>query len=174
MNRYIALLRGINVSGQKLISMAELKEHFKLPGFQNVVTYIQSGNVLFDSKETDTAILREKIEKQLQKKLGYAVTVVLRSTEAIRHVVQNNPFTGSLEGRKLYVTFLASEPSKGAYDALKGYLNEYEEVQISGTEVYIITNGYGDTKLSNTLIEKKLGIPATTRNWNTVNKVLAL
>lgn len=174
MNRYIALLRGINVSGQKLISMVELKEHFKMPGFQNVVTYIQSGNVLFDSKETDTAVLRDKIEKQLQKKLGYQVTVILRSLDSIRGIQQGNPFTGDLGDKKLYVTFLAEPAPAKAYESLKAYLNDEEEITISDTEVYMITPSYGNTKLSNTLVEKKLGVAATTRNWNTVNKVLTL
>ena len=68
MSRYVAFLRGINVSGQKLIKMEELRKHFEIPGFKNVVTYIQSGNVLFDAKETDTAKLRTKIEKMLAAK----------------------------------------------------------------------------------------------------------
>src|ERR1035437_5125901 len=90
--RYIAFLRGINVSGRKLIKMDALKQHFELPGFKNIVTYIQSGNVLFDTQETEEAKLRTKIEKQLALKLGYEVPAILRSTADIKSAINNNPF----------------------------------------------------------------------------------
>jgi uncharacterized protein (DUF1697 family) len=175
MARYVAFLRGINVSGQKLIKMEALRGHFIMPGVTNISTYIQSGNVLFDAKTNDTAALTQKIEKQLLKQLGYAVTVVTRSAEEMRAIIETNPFSeDEVNGRKLYVTLLANAPGKEEQKKLASFNTETEETRVIGKEVYLLTAGYGDTKLSNTFIEKKLGTTATTRNWATMNKLLAL
>lgn len=176
MKRYIALLRGINVSGQKLIKMEALREYFVMPGFKNITTYIQSGNVLFDAKEQDEAVLRKKIETQLLKKLGYAVPTIVRSIEDVQKVISNNPFKQVLteDTRKLYVTFLSDTPPADAMDLLKKYLNEQEEIHIIGKDLYFVTVAFGNTKLNNSVIEKKLGVSATARNWATVNKITAL
>lgn len=174
MKRYVAFLRGINVSGQKLIKMEELKKHFEMPGFRNIVTYIQSGNVLFDSKETDTSKLRLKIERQLTKQLGYEVPTIVRSLDEIASVIKKSPFTDGVGDGKLYVHFLSNEPRKGQQSALDPYKAENEELKIIGREVYLLTDGYGSSKLTNILIEKKLSVTATTRNWATINKVLEL
>src|SRR5690349_4856769 len=106
--RYVAFLRGINVSGQKIIKMEELREHFKQPGFSNIATYIQSGNVLFDTKETDAETLRAKIEKNLAKKLGYSVTVIIRSQAELEEITKTCPFSDTeLTGKaKIYITML--------------------------------------------------------------------
>lgn len=174
MARYVAFLRGINVSGQKLIKMEALRGHFEIPGLSNISTYIQSGNVLFDAKTTDAAALKQKIEKQLLKQLGYAVTVVLRSTDEIREIIANAPYKDAEAGRKLYVTMLADAPSTEGQKTLAAFNNDKEETKVIGKAVYLLTAGYGDTKLNNTFIEKKLGTAATTRNWATMNKILAL
>ena len=176
MTRYISFLRGINVSGQKLIKMEELRRHFEIPGINNVVTYIQSGNVLFDTRITDEIKLRKTIEKQLVTKLGYTVPTLLRSLDEIRNVVQSNPFEHiPVDGpRKLYVTFLSDTIGEAERSKLDPFKTEGEEYRIIGREVYLLLGGYGNTKLSNTLIEKKLGVQATTRNWATVNKILEL
>ncbi len=176
MTRYIAFLRGINVSGPKLIKMEELRKHFEIPGFKNVVTYIQSGNVLFDAKETDTTKLRAKIEKQLAAKLGYEVAVIVRSIDEIKQAIKRNPYPNADEDteRKLYVTFLSDTPDKALHASLDKYKNENEEFRILEREVYLLLVSYGNTKLSNALIEKKLGLCATTRNWATLNKILEL
>lgn len=174
--RYVAFLRGINVSGQKLIKMEALKQHFEMPAFKNVVTYIQSGNVLFDTKETEDSKLRSKIEKQLLLKLGYAVPVILRSVDEIKEVIKASPFRDPQKGttQKLYVAFLSAAPAASLHSTLDIYKNETEEVKIVGRELYIVTGGIGNSKLSLNLIEKKLGVAATMRNWATVNKVLEL
>ena len=176
MTRYVAFLRGINVSGQKLIKMEELRKHFEIPGFKNVVTYIQSGNVLFDAKETDTTKLRNKIEKQLAAKLGYEVAVLVRSIDEIKQAIERNPFSGieTDSTQKVYVTFLSGAPDSSLHAALDKYKSENEEFRILEREVYLLLASYGNTKLSNALIEKKLGLCATTRNWATLNKILEL
>lgn len=172
--RYSALLRGINVSGQKLIPMAELKEHFVMPGIKNIVTYIQSGNVVFDAAETSIAKLRTKVEKQLASKLGYAVTVIIKSRDEIAAVIDNNPFGKPGGDRKLYVTFLAEPAPTNAAELVNAYIGADEQMNIAGDVIYFATPSYGNTKFSNTLIERKLKTQATTRNWNTVNKLLSL
>lgn len=176
MMRYVAFLRGINVSGQKLIKMEVLRQYFELPGFKNIVTYIQSGNVLFDSKEVDEAKLLTKIEKQLVKQLGYEVPVVLRSIDEMRAVIGRNPFKDEPADsvRKLYVHFLSGVPEKLLHGSLDRYKSDQEEIKIVGREMYFLAPGFGNTKLTNSVIEKKLGVTATARNWATVNKVVTL
>ena len=176
MIRYIALLRGINVSGQKLIKMEELRKHFELPGFGNIVSYIQSGNVLFDTKEKNESVVRKLVEDTLSAKLGYHVPAIVRSIDNIRQVIKNNPFDMELSGppNKLYVTFLSDEPTQENVATLHSFVNENEVVHVSGRDIYFSTPAYGETKLSNTLIEKKLRVTATTRNWATVTKVTTL
>jgi uncharacterized protein (DUF1697 family) len=175
MTRYVAFLRGINVSGQKLIKMEALRQIFEMPGIKNITTYIQSGNVLFDSKETDGEKLRVKMEKQLLKQLGYEVPTIIRSLDEIRTIIEKNPFPISNDDhKKLYVHFLSDEPGKALHALLQPYKAPEEELMIMGREAYLVTPGYGNSKLSNALVEKKLGVTATTRNWATVNKVLEL
>ncbi len=171
--RYIAFLRGINVSGQKLIKMDALKQHFELPGFKNITTYIQSGNVLFDARGADEEQLRIKIEKQLAAKLGYEVPAIIRSIDDIRKAIVNNPFPHLAEdkGRKLYVTFLSSAPPLSVHTSLDSYKNADEELKVVDRELYIVSGGIGNSKLSLSLIEKKLGVAGTMRNWATVNKI---
>jgi uncharacterized protein (DUF1697 family) len=174
--RYVAFLRGINVSGQKLIKMEALRQHFEMPGIKNVVTYIQSGNVLFDSNETDEQKLRNKIEKQLNKQLGYDVPTIVRSITDIQRVIKSNPFKDSMDeaGKKLYVHFLSEEPESHLHALLDAYKSKDEEIRILKREAYLLTAGYGTTRLNNSLMEKKLGVTSTARNWATVNKITQL
>lgn len=176
MTRYVAFLRGINVSGQKLIKMDALKEMFSQLGFENVVTYIQSGNVIFNTKEKDTAKLRTKIEQYLLAELGYEVPTIVRSIAELEAIITQNPFPAVAVGdtRKLHVTMLAGAADMAKLPLLTAVLLEDEEIHIIGTELYMITHSYGNSKLSNTFVEKKLGLAATTRNWATINKVVKL
>lgn len=175
MTRYIAFLRGINVSGQKLIKMEDLRQYFEVAGFENVVTYIQSGNVLFDTAEKDEASLRKKVETLLADKLGYDVPTIIRSIKDLKKVVKNIPFQNlSTETRKLHVTFLSAIPAASQKGSLDAFKNEVEEVCVINREVYLLTEAYGNSKLSNTLMEKKLGVTATSRNLATINKILTL
>ena len=176
--RYIAFLRGINVSGSRLIKMENLRALFEELKFKNVKTYIQSGNVLFDAKETDDASLNKKIENHLHKYLGFEVTVITRSLTEIGEVIKQNPFPKIEinEDVQLYVSFLPEIPESKQSALLLAAANEYEKFIIINREVYCLCSKKADgTRLfSNTLVEKKLKLPATTRNWATVNKVLTL
>ena len=177
MVRYIAFLNGLNAQGQKVTTMEELRGYFEeLLGLQNVITYIQSGNVLFESEATDEVDLRTKIEKQLRERLGYNVTVILRMFHEIRNVIKNNPFDHLRvdDTRNLYVTLLSDVPPYAVRGSLGVYSNDAEDARLVKREVYILSSNYGKTCFPNSLIEKKLGVAATTRNWATLNKILEL
>ena len=172
MNTFISLLRGINVNGQKKINMIELKSLCQSLGLAEVSTYVQSGNVVFDSAEQNTAKLSAMIEAAIEQSFGFAVSVFLREPNDFQRLVEDNPF---LNGRnedpvRLHVTFLYSLPSKARLSNLNPPGSGADEFVVRGREIYLFCpNGYGRTKLSNTFFERKLNVPATTRNWNTVS-----
>ncbi len=177
MKRYIVFLRGINVSGHNMVKMETLKAYFEeILGIHNVITYVQSGNVLFELAETEERLLKQTIEKQLEEKLGYKVTAIVRTFDDVKKVVKNNPFVTikTEEKTKLYVTFLSEIPSYDVRGSLGVYSNDAEYARVVNREVYIFTGNYGKTCFSNSFIEKKLGVDATTRNWATLNKILEL
>ena len=174
---YFSLLRGINVSGQKKIQMAKLKLLYDSLGFQNVTTYIQSGNVIFESNDKDCDILSERISQKILDTFGFEVTVIIRTKDEWIKVIKNNPFAGKAEidQTRLYITFLHQEPDEIDADGLDQSKSKTEKYAIVGKEFYFYCpDGYGRTKLSNTVVEKKLKVTATTRNWNTVNKLLEM
>lgn len=177
MIRYVALLRGINVGGNRLIKMADLKEMFEAMKFKNVSTYIQSGNVLFDAKETDTDALRKKIEKALEKDLGYSVDIYLRSKEEMAAIVEYDAFKKMKAGEdaKVYVAFLSDTPTKAQIKAVEEASNETETFHVHKTELYLVSNRKpGDVFNIDTPVKKLLGMKNTARNWNTTQKLYAL
>jgi len=178
MQTFISILRGINVSGQKKILMAELKALYESLQFTDVNTYIQSGNVIFKSNEKLSDIeFAIKIEKALYKKYGFEVPVIIRSKDEIRKVISANPFLKekNMDEKRLYVTFLSEMPAKENTEITKSLDFSPDIFFIIGKEVYLcVSSGYGETKLSNNFFEKKLKVNATTRNWNTVQKLLQL
>ncbi len=174
MKTYISLLRGINVSGQKKITMDDLKKLYESLGFKKVQTYIQSGNVVFQSTEADGSAVIQKIEKKITKVYGFEVSVLIRTPEELQQVIARNPFTKQ-ESEKSYVTFLSGVPVQVPMDEINKAKNSSEKYKIVGKEVYFYCpTGYGKTKLSNNFFEKKLKLSATTRNRNTVNKLLEI
>ena len=175
MNKYISILRGINVSGQKKIKMTDLKALYESLDFQNVVTYIQSGNVIFDTLVDSMDDLKITIEKAIEEKYKFHVPVEIRTNHEIENIIRNCPF-GSVNlvenGTKVLVTFLSSEPQEVMASDIQKYVVAPEKLVVRGKEVYLhCPNGYGKTKLSNTFIEKKLKVEATTRNWKSVHKL---
>jgi len=177
MNTFISMLRGINVSGQKKIRMTELQRLYETLGLVNVETYVQSGNVVFDSPEPDASRLRALIEAQIEAAFGYQVFIFIRDAEDFRRIIDNNPFTSQRneDPDKLHVTFLYRAPSLSAWDTLKAPEGETDEFVRGEKEIFLFCpNGYGRTKLSNSFFERKLGVSATTRNWRTVNVLYAM
>jgi uncharacterized protein (DUF1697 family) len=176
MTKFIALLRGINVSGQKQIKMPDLKSLFEESGFQNIETYIQSGNVIFTSKEKLPEKLEQKISLAIKRKFGFDVQVIVLTPEEIEYVLKNNPFIKKKkDSEKLYVTFLAKSPSDENINKL--YATDYspEEYIIDGSYIYLfVPNGYGKAKLNNNLFENKLKVFGTTRNLKTIKALFEL
>ncbi|MDA4114026.1 MAG: DUF1697 domain-containing protein [Thaumarchaeota archaeon] len=174
MNTYISMLRGINVGGQKKVRMGELKGLYESLGFGKVRTYIQSGNVLFEYRDTDRSSLVRKIERGIDDRFGFEVPVVIRTKDELQRVIANSPFAGK-DDTKVHVTFLSAEPTGLTAEEISGAKDEAEEFSISGNEIYLFCpNGYGVTKLSNAFLERKLKVSATTRNWRTVKTLLSM
>ncbi|TMV50762.1 DUF1697 domain-containing protein [Paenibacillus mesophilus] len=174
---YIALLRGINVNGQKLIKMDHLKSIFESMPVSRVRTYIQSGNVLFEVEDRGTDQIRESIESKLKDALGYKVDVVVRTKDELELTVADNPFEedGAPDDGKIYVSFLSEKPTAEALRVLASFQSDVDEYRVAGREVYIRCRGqYGKSLFSNNFLEKKLGVIATTRNWQTVNKLVSM
>lgn len=176
--KYISILRGINVSGQKKIKMLDLKSLYESLGFQNVVTYIQSGNVIFETSDKNKSNVKMLIEDAIVKKYKFHVPVEIRTKREIESIIKNNPF-GTVDlvkdGTKVLVTFLSSIPDKVKVTEVLSKVVTPEKLVIKGQEVYLYCpNGYGVSKLSNSFIEKKLEVEATTRNWKSVHKLYEL
>lgn len=169
---FLALLRGINVSGQKKINMKDLQKLMEDTGFSKVQTYIQSGNLVFSSRSANPSAVKNKIENAIQEYYGFNVTVIIRTLNQMDVVLQNNPYIKK-EAGKLYVTFLESEP--GDKTEIQLPPGEKGEYTIKGSEIYLYTpEGYGGGKLDNNFLERKLKIKATTRNWNSCIKLTEL
>jgi uncharacterized protein (DUF1697 family) len=175
MMTYISLLRGINVGGKKPIKIGALGDLYQALGLRRVRTYLQSGNIIFDSTDVDTNGLSIKIQNELKKTIGFPVSVLLKKPEELREIIRNNPFVKEKEQIGLYVTFLFSSPSEACVEGLDKGSSNADEFAVRGKTIYVYcANGYGRTKYSNDYFEKKLGVVATTRNWKMVNKLLQL
>lgn len=174
---YICLLRGINVSGQKKIKMAELKVSFEALGFKDVITYIQSGNIVFKSQENSRKSLENLIHKMLLNDFGFDVTVIVLTPEAMKYAASNNPFEKDMtkDPKKFCVVFLQERPQPENIERLATYDYRPEEYVLDDQLVYFYAaNGAGNAKMSNNFFESKLKVRASSRNWRTVNKLLEL
>lgn len=174
MKMYIAFLRGINVGGHNKIRMVELRTSIEKTGFKNVQTYIQSGNVVFETEETSMTVIKNLLEKCIKKNFGVTIPVLLLEKEVIINILKNYPFK-TAEDKNQYFTLLY-------YPAKETMISAFNKLQFK-TEDYLLTQNYvylnckqgaGKAKLTNNLIEKKLEVIATTRNLKTMQKMLEL
>ena len=175
--KYICLLRGINVSGKNSIKMDALIQTFENLGAQNVSTYIQSGNVVFEHSETKSRMLAQKISDQIYSDFGFEIPVLVLTTKKLQQVIDNNPFPkeNTKEISALYVTFLSDKPESKNEMAILNHKTEAEEIVFTEVAVYLYCpKGYGRTKLNNNFLENKLKVQATTRNWKTTLKLLEM
>jgi uncharacterized protein (DUF1697 family) len=175
----VALFRAINVGGNAKVSMAALKELHESLGLTKVATYLQTGNVVFDSPDPalDPDQLAARLSREFEKKFGFPTTVMVRTGAELAEIFNKNPFRDQPQKlpKWIVVLFLTDPPTESAIaDLLKSYTGP-EEIQVMGREIYVYyTNGIGTSKLSNNLIEKKLKTSGTGRNWNTVTKLLEM
>lgn len=177
MKKYIALLRGINVSGHKLIKMTELKEMFEKAGFSNISTYIQSGNVVFSAKEEDTFSIQETIKTNILKTFGFDVDVQVLGAEKLKQIKENHSFLVGNENqlKAIYYTLLAEKPNKELVKELEQLEQTTEFFKITDEVIYCFyPNGVGRAKWHGTFFEKKLKVSSTTRNYNTMKKLTEL
>jgi uncharacterized protein (DUF1697 family) len=175
MTTYAAMLRGINVSGRNRLAMEDLRALVTAVGGTDVRTYIQSGNAVFVSRRSASAVVGS-LESGLESALGSKVPVLVRTKEELEAIIETNPFLHRGEDPKvLHVTFMGAVPRPEAVASVPMKTADTDELQVSGREVYLFCpNGYGNTKLTNSFFEKRLGSSATTRNWKTVTKLVEL
>jgi uncharacterized protein (DUF1697 family) len=174
--RYIALLRGINVGGNTMIKMADLKSCFEGLGFKNVVSYINSGNLAFDATKATEEKICTKIEKAVEKEFGKAIPVMIREQSSINKVLENNPFHGAYETHKqMHVLFMKEEMPKDKSAQLKAASTEQEQFEVIDREIYaLLKGGMAESLMGRGLIEKQFKVSVTARNWRTVEKLAEL
>jgi uncharacterized protein (DUF1697 family) len=173
---YVAMLRGINVGGNKRVVMADLRAWLEEMGLKQVRTYVQSGNVVFQSDQP-RARLVPAIEKKIEQRAGFPVRVMVRSAEELKRVLQNNPFLkrAGIEPSKLHVTFLREKAGAAGREKLLALPRGGDDFEIIGSEMFLhCPNGYGSSRLGNNVLEKAAGEAATTRNWRTVNALCSM
>lgn len=185
--RYIALLRGINVGGNTMIKMAELKAVFEECGLENVITYINSGNLAFDTEtsvssrhvskgSTLESTLVNQIESAILETFAKAVSVMIREQRHIQTIIDNNPFAGQFESHKeMHVLFMKDEMPADKQQQLLENQTDDERFSIVGREIYChLKLGVADSLLGKGFIEKKLKTAVTARNWRTVERLASL
>lgn len=173
MNKYIAFLRAINVGGRN-VKMDHLRELFTSWGFANVETFIASGNVIFETKSKDTDALTKQIEQGLKESLGFDVDTFLRSDSELAAIADYKPFPQSQidSAAALNVAFLSSPPDAEAQKQLISLKTDIDDFHIHGREVYwLCMKKQSESKFSNAILEKKLGISSTMRSIKTIKKM---
>lgn len=177
MHTHLALLRGINVSGHKMINMVALKKALEGIGFTNVVTYIQSGNVFLDTEEESQGKVGFLIKQEIFKQFGHDVPVIVIGKEDLQACLDRNLFLNDegVDLKKLYVSFISSELPENMITQLNLNFIKPDEIQLDGKRIYLKYDvSPAKTRLDNKWIEKSMNVVSTTRNWNTVNKLLEM
>jgi len=175
--RHLALLRGINVSGHNMIKMDALKKALESIGFTNVVTYIQSGNVFVTTDEESPARVGMLIQHEIFKTFGHDVPVMVIGKQDLQACLDRNLFLNhsEIDLKKLYVSFISSELPDNMITQLNLNFIKPDEIQLDGRRIYLkYDSSPANTKLDNKWIEKSMNVISTTRNWNTVNKLLEM
>jgi len=177
MKTYVLLLRGINVSGYKIIKMSDLEKSISSLSFKNVITYLQSGNVVFESEIIDSVLLQNQIHDKIKSDFGFDVPTFVIHKDDFFLINKNNPFTDNpnFDSKKIHIIFLKKVPSQSIFQEIERNPNNTEKMACIKNVIYMYyENGYGKTKLHNNFFENKLDVIATTRNLNTVTKLESL
>ena len=175
--QHLALLRGINVSGHKMIKMEALKNALESIGFTNVITYIQSGNVFVNTPEESPSKVGFLIKQEIFKSFGHDVPVIVIGKSDLQACLDRNLFQNEseIDLKKLYVSFISSELPENMISQLNLNFIKPDEIQLDGKRIYLkYDTSPAKTRLDNKWIEKSMNVVSTTRNWNTVNKLLEL
>lgn len=171
---YIAFLRGINVSGQKLIKMVDLKVMFEKLGFTNVSTYIQSGNIVFTTQEKKINLIQKAIKKGILTHFGHDVDLQVLTSVSLKNIAENHSFLNDNKEqlKSIYYTLLAEKPNYELVKELEKLEQTEEFFKITDDVIYCFyPNGIGKAKWHGTFFEKKLKVSSTTRNYNTIHKL---
>jgi uncharacterized protein (DUF1697 family) len=182
---HVALLRGINLGGHKKVPMAELREVVASLGHADVATYIQSGNVVFSTEQTDTAALAAALEEAIAETIGVQARVVVLSREDLAQVVRDNPYTGEPNPRAVHAIFLSGQPGPELADQVATVQEQVAQkgsrdtAEIVGRTIFLHTpDGYGRSDLAAALVKigqrKTDQVAGTARNWATVTKLAAM
>ena len=175
MSKYIAILRGINVGSGRKVPMTDLKKLCESMELQNVQTYIQSGNVVFELGRPEAILMLEmRLQQAFSETFGFDIPVIVRTDEEWAESFAQNPFLKeeNLDIERLHLTFLKELPKPELLEKIKGYQYLPDRYEIIGRNVFIFcAAGYGTSKLVNSFFESKLKVPATSRNWKTVLKL---
>lgn len=158
-----------------MIKMDALRKMYEDLGYKNIQTYIQSGNVIFQCKKSKQNDLAKKISTQIAKQFGFEVPVIVMEVRELKEIILNNPFLNDhlKDLSHLHVTFLSSAPDSVNFENIKQGQPQGEKIALIGKTIYLYCpNGYGKTKFTNTWLENKLKVNATTRNWKTTNELL--
>ena len=177
MTTYIALLRGINVGGHKAVAMSDLRSLLEELGFSNVRTLLQTGNLVFAGRARSAGALERLLETEAAKRLDLETTFLVRTANEWHAVIADNPFREEAKSvpSHLVVPFLKDAPQATAVRSLQAAIRGPEIVRSQGRQLYIVyPAGIGRSRLTNKLIEDKLGTRGTGRNWNTVVKLAAM
>ena len=174
--RYVALLRGINLGGNVMVKMGDLRKAFEGLGFENVKTYINSGNIAFDTKKSSETKLVNLIEAAVEKMMGRQISVMVREQKDIDRILKNNPFDGQYESHKhMHVLFLKDKMPKEKEELLQASALPGEKYEVRDREIYnLLPQGVAGSLLTKGFFEKKPRVSYTGRNWRTVEKLAEL
>lgn len=176
---YISMLRGINIGPHKRIKMDDLRRSFEALGFEQVQTYIQSGNVVFKTKKTSTSVLSRRIEEKIVSDFGFSVSVISRSSDEMAKAIECNPFLNQrgstnemLDPERLHVMFLSEAPAPATLTKLSDLIAAPDQCRFIDKEVYFyLPNGVSGSVLMKKPADRILAVVTTMRNWRTVNSL---
>jgi uncharacterized protein (DUF1697 family) len=176
---YISMLRGINIGPHKRVKMDDLRKSFEALGFEQIKTYIQSGNVVFKTRKTPTSVLSKRIEEKIVSDFGFSVSVISRSSEEMAKAIELNPFLsdrGSVDEKidpdKLHVMFLSEVPVPSALKKLSDLIAAPDRCRSIDRELYFyLPNGVSGSILMKKPVDRILAVVTTMRNWKTVNSL---
>lgn len=177
MTTYVAFLRGINVGRERRVKMADLKNLMETLGYASVVTYLQSGNFVFQAEDESAEEVSQELSKAIKQRFDFEVEVLVLTGDELLSILEANPLTTQegLDFDKLHATILARPPKSEKEPSILDECQPPERVALGDRTIYLYCpDGYRHTRLTNSFIEKKLGLPATTRNWRTVSALAQL